>query len=130
MTTDLWYLIWTSLLTTVIPTIYLAGRMQRPGGMEWALGARDEPFEIPVWAQRAQRAHANLTENLATFAVLVLVAHVAGKANATTALAAQIFFWARIAHVATYTAGIYGLRTAVFFVGAAAELMILFQLFK
>ena len=130
MTTDLWYLVWTALLTTVIPMIYLAGRIQMPGGLQWALGSRDEPFEIPDWARRAERAHANLTENLATFAALVLVAHVAGKANATTALGAQIFFWARIAHVAVYTAGIPGLRTGVFFVGAAGELMILFQLFK
>ncbi|MEE8311435.1 MAG: MAPEG family protein [Candidatus Binatia bacterium] len=130
MTTDLWYLVWTALLTTVIPMIYLAGRLQVPSGLQWALGNRDDPLEIPVWAERAQRAHANLTENLATFAVLVLVAHVAGKANATTALGAQIFFWARVGHVAIYTAGIPGLRTGVFFVGAAGELMILFQLFK
>jgi uncharacterized MAPEG superfamily protein len=131
MTTDLWYLVWTALLPTVIPSIYLIGRFGVPGGLQWALGNRDQPLEIPAWARRAERAHANLTENLATFAALVLVAQVAGKANATTALGAQIFFWARIAHVAVYTAGVVpGLRTAVFFVGACGELMILFQLFK
>lgn len=130
MTTDLWYLVWTALLPSVIPAIYLVGRMQQPGGAQWALGNRDEPIEIPLWAQRAKRAHDNLTENLAAFAALVLIAHVAGKANATTALGAQIFFWARVGHVIIYTVGIPGLRTAVFFVGAIGELMILFQLFK
>ena len=124
MTTDLWYLVWTALLTTVIPMIYLAGRLQVPSGLQWALGNRDDPLEIPVWAERAQRAHANLTENLATFAVLVLVAHVAGKANATTALGAQIFFWARVGHVAIYTAGIPVLRTLLFAVGWVCQMVL------
>ena len=60
----------------------------------------------------------------------MLVAHVSGKANSMTALGAQIFFWARVAHVAVYTAGITGVRTAVFFVGTAGELLILIQLFR
>ena len=80
--------------------------------------------------QVSQRAHANLTENLAPFAILVLVAHVAGKANATTALGAQLFFWGRVAHVLVYTAGIIYLRTAVFALAAIGELMILLQLFN
>jgi uncharacterized MAPEG superfamily protein len=130
MTTDLWALVWTGLLSLLIPSIYLIGRMQMPGGMEWALGNRSETFKVPEWAARAQRAHSNLTENLAPFAILVLVAHVAGKANGWTAFGAELFFWARVAHVAVYTAGLVGVRTAAFFVGAAGELLILVQLFR
>ena len=81
-------------------------------------------------AERAQRAHANLVENLAAFAILVLVAQVAGKANGMTALGAIIFFLARVAHAAVYTAGIVGLRTGVFFAGVAGEVLILIQLFR
>jgi uncharacterized MAPEG superfamily protein len=130
MTTDLWTLVWTGVLSLLIPSIYLVGRMQTPGGMEWALGNREQPLRLPDWAERAQRAHANLVENLAPFAILVLVAHGAGKANGWTATGAQLFFWARIAHLAVYTAGIVGVRTAVFFVGVAGELLILLQLFR
>ena len=68
-------------------------------------------------------------ENLAPFAVLVLVAHVTGKANATTALGAQIFFWGRIAHAALYITGIPYARTAAFTVAFVGEILILFQLF-
>ena len=130
MTTDLMMLVWTAVLCLLIPSIYLTGRMRTRGGMEWAMGNRAEPLAVPEWAARAQRAHLNLVENLAPFAILVLVAHVSGKANAWTALGAQIFFWGRVAHVAVYTAGITGLRTAVFFVATAGGLLILLQLFR
>ena len=130
MTTELMTLVWTAVLCMLIPPIYLVGRMQTPGGMEWGLGNRETPLQVPEWAARAQRAHANLVENLASFAILVLVAQVAGKTNGWTALGAQLFFWARVVHVVVYTAGIIGLRTAVFFVGVLGELIILVQLFS
>jgi uncharacterized MAPEG superfamily protein len=129
MTTDLWMLVATGLMSLLFPAVYLVGRVQTPGGMEWALGNRDTRLEAPAWVDRALRAHANLTENLAPFAILVLVAHVTGKANAMTALGATIFFLGRLAHFAVYTAGIVGLRTAVFFIAAAGEVLILIQLF-
>ena len=93
MTTDLWMLVWTAALALGLPFIYLAGLTQAPGGAAWSLGNRAEPLAgIPEWAARAQRAHLNLLQNLAPFAILVLVAQVSGKANATTALGATIFF--------------------------------------
>lgn len=130
MTTDLTMLVCTALLCMFLPVTYLVGRMQVPGGMEWGLGNRDTPIEMPPWAARAQRAHANLTENIGPFAILVLVAQVSGHANGWTALGAVIFFWARVAHAAVYIAGIVGLRTLVFFLGVFGELLILLQLFR
>jgi uncharacterized MAPEG superfamily protein len=62
------------------------------------------------------------------FAILVLVAHLSGQANDLTALGARIFFWARVAHIIVYTAGIVGLRTLVFGAGLAAEILILVQI--
>jgi uncharacterized MAPEG superfamily protein len=131
MTTDLWMLVWTAFLCLAMPMVYLPSRVTTPGGTDWGFGNRDEarpPF--PAWAERAQRAHANLTENVAPFAILVLVAHVAGKANATTALGATIFFWARLAYVPLYVIGIPYVRTVAFFAAAAGEVLIAMQLFR
>jgi uncharacterized MAPEG superfamily protein len=130
MTTDLSMLVWSGLLCVLLPTVYLVGRSSQPGGLAWGFGNRDVPLAVPDWVRRAERAHANLVENLAPFAILVLVAHVAGKANATTALGATLFFWGRVAHAAVYGAGIPYLRTAAFFVGTVGELMILSQLWR
>ena len=68
--------------------------------------------ELPDWVVRANRTHINLVENLPSFAALVLVAHVAGAANGTTAAAAAVFFWARLAHALVFLFGIPYLRTA------------------
>jgi uncharacterized MAPEG superfamily protein len=130
MTTDLWMLVWSGLLCVLLPTVYLVGRSGQPGGLAWGFGNRDVPLDVPPWVRRAERAHLNVVENLAPFAILVLVAQVAGKANATTALGATLFFWGRVAHAAVYIAGIPYLRTAAFFVGTIGELMILFQLWR
>ncbi len=130
MTTDLWMLVWSAVLCLALPYVYLVSRVTTPGGLAWGMGNREEPFAFPAWAGRAERAHRNLVENLAPFAILVLVAHVAGKANATTALGATIFFWSRVLHAAVYTAGLTGVRTLVFGAALVGELMILLQLFR
>ena len=130
MTTDLWMLVWSSFLCVMVPFVYVGGLGQVPGGFAWGFGNRATALEVPAWTARAVRAHANLVENLAPFAILVLVAQVTGHANATTALGATLFFWGRVAHAAIYTAGIPYLRTAAFFVGTAGELLILTQLWR
>jgi uncharacterized MAPEG superfamily protein len=130
MTVDLWMLVASGLLCLLIPMVYLAGRAQTPGGMQWGFGNRDTALTVPPWTARAERAHANLVENLTPFAILVLTAYVAGKANATTALGAELFLAGRVAHVIVYTAGITIVRTAVFFVATIGEVLILLQLFR
>jgi uncharacterized MAPEG superfamily protein len=84
--------------------------------------------DLPAWAQRAQRAHLNLVENLAPFAVLVLVAHLTGNANEVTLLGARLFFWARVAHAVTCIAGIAWLRTLAFAASWVGCIMILGQM--
>ncbi|MCW5893149.1 MAG: MAPEG family protein [bacterium] len=130
MTTDLWMLVWTAMLCLTLPVVYASGRLSSPGGLAYGMGNREgEPPPEPAWVKRGVRAHANLVENLAVFAILVLVAHLAGRANATTALGATLFFWARVAHAAVYVLGLTGIRTLAFFAGTVGELLILAQLF-
>jgi len=129
MTTDLWMLVWSALLCVLMPFSYVLALGSLPNGLAWGFGNRDTTLELPAWAARAKRAHGNMIENLAPFAILVLVAEVAGKANATTALGATIFFWARLVYFGVYAAGIPYLRTAVFFVASFGEILILLQLF-
>ena len=128
LTTDLRMLVYTAVLPFLILPVVLAGRTLTPGGSKWGLGNRDQPMRFPGWAERATRAHANLAENLAPFAILVLVAHLSGQANDVTALAARAFFWLRVAHAVVYITGITGVRTLVFLASIAAEIVILVQI--
>jgi uncharacterized MAPEG superfamily protein len=63
-----------------------------------------------------KRAQDNLFETLPLFLGAVLIAHVAGKENETTALGAQIYFWARVAYVPLYAWGVRHLRSLVWIV--------------
>ena len=112
-------LLWVPYVLAVIKTRGLAATAGYPTGVSDGL---------PEWAKRSARAHANLVENLAPFAALVIVAHLAGAANAATAMAAWVFFGARLVQATVHIAGIPWLRTAAFFVGWGANLAIFRQI--
>ncbi|MBC8338884.1 MAG: MAPEG family protein [Rhodospirillales bacterium] len=83
---------------------------------------------MPQWGQRLYRAHMNLVENLAPFAALVIIAHITGTANETTALGARLFFWARLAQIVLHTAGIPWGRTIFFVIGWVGNILIFSQI--
>lgn len=129
MSTDLTMLTWTTLLALVLPFTYVTGLITSPGGLAWGLGNRDQKFSGETeWGLRARRAHANLLENYLPFAALVLLAHATGRANSTTALGAQLFFWSRLAYTGIYIAGLTPVRTLAFAVGQTGLFLILLQL--
>jgi uncharacterized MAPEG superfamily protein len=123
-------LVWSAVLCMVTPYPGVVVLLQMPGGPAWGFGNRDAAFEVPPWIGRLRRAHANMVENLAPFACLVLVAHLAGKANAWTALGAEIFFVSRVLYAFVYGFGIFGLRTVIFSIAVTGEFLILLQLLR
>jgi uncharacterized MAPEG superfamily protein len=127
MSIDIKLLIWSVALTLVQAVIAVIGA-QLQVGLPMLAGNREKMPEILGWAGRAQRAHRNMLENLVLFGLLVLVANATGKANATTALGAELFFWARIAYAVIYLAGIPWARTAAWGVSVVGLLMIFLQL--
>ena len=128
MTTDLTMLVLSAVLCLLLPGVYGYGRARAPGGNAWGLSNREQPFEVPAWVGRAQRAHLNLVENLAPFAALVLVAHVTLASSELTAIGASVFFGARVAHAIAYIAGIIYLRTLLFVVAMVGQVLIFVEL--
>ena len=127
MSIDLKLLAWSAALTFVQMLFAVLGTMLQVG-LPTLAGNRDKFPMIEDWAGRAQRAHDNMLESLVLFAVLVLVAHVSGRANAMTALGAQLFFWARVAYGLVYLIGIPWLRTGVWTVSIVGLVLIFLQL--
>jgi uncharacterized MAPEG superfamily protein len=127
MTIELKLLVWSTLLALVQMLIALLGAIAQIG-LSPLVGNRENLPAFEGWADRAQRAHRNMLESLTIFAALVLVAQVAGKSNATTALGAQLFFWSRLAYAPVYVIGIPWLRTSVWGVSFAGLLQILSQI--
>ena len=127
MTTDLWMLTASAVLCALLFVPY--GLAQTfVWGVPVSLGNRENTPPLPPWAERGIRAHRNMLENFPHFAALVIVAHLAGSSNDTTALAASMFFWARVVHVGAYIGGVPLIRTVAFFTGLAGEGIIVAQI--
>jgi len=129
MSPDLKYLLFSTILTFVQVLVAAMGANQAVG-LNTLAGNREGLGEIGGWAGRAKRAHVNMIESMVLFAALVLMAAVAGKANAMTAMGAMIFFWARLAYAVIYIAGIAWLRTLVWFVSVIGMAIIAWELVK
>lgn len=129
MSPDLKYLLLSTILCFVQVLIAAAGANQQVG-LPALAGNREDVPVFTGWAGRARRAHLNMIENLVMFAALVLIAAAAGKANATTAMGALIFFWARLAYAMIYLIGIPWLRTLAWFVSVIGMAMIAWVLLQ
>ena len=127
MKPELSLLVWAGLLTLVQAVVAVQGALMQVGLAKLA-GNRDGLPEITGWGGRAARAHRNMLENLVLFAILVLVAVIAGKTNSATLMGAQIFLGARIVYALVYIAGIPWLRTAVWGISVVGLAMIFLQL--
>jgi uncharacterized MAPEG superfamily protein len=129
MPIEMQMLLWSVALTAVQVTIAALGVVTAIGLPSAAGNRQDVPVYLG-WIGRAQRAHRNMLESLVLFAVLVLIAAVQGKFNATTALGSEIFFGARVAYAVVYLIGIPWLRTAIWGVSVVGLVMIFTQLIK
>ena len=83
------------------------------------------PPSVTVLTGRLQRAFGNFRETFVYFAVAVLLVTLLNKTNAATALGAQLYFWARVAYVPIYAAGIPVARTAIWTASIVGLVMVL-----
>jgi len=97
-------------------------------GLRYGLSPRDEPRPLTGIGARVQRAFANYMQTFPFFAAAVLMAHAAGRHGWLTVVGAQLYFWARLAYVPLYAAGVVGLRTVAFVVAVVGIVLILIAL--
>ncbi len=121
MSTEIFWLTAVTVYTLLLSLPYSYVRISKIGVKQLLLvpPLGDAPFE-KAWAHRAYRAHMNAIENLGAFAALTLSVHVTGASNATTELAAAVFFWARLAHAPSAILKIPVVRTVSFVVSLGA----------
>jgi len=127
MTIELKYLTWIALFTALMWIPYILNMIIVRGLID-AVGYPENPKPLAFWAIRMKGAHSNAVENLVVFAVLVLVAHVAGANNETTALACAVYFWARVVHFAVYSFRIPWIRTLAFVTGFGCQIALAWQI--
>ena len=130
MTTDLRYLAYTAFLTAILWIPYIVCQSMTNGFLAPPNYVDPEPRPVPLWGKRAHRAYLNAVESFAPFAALVIVAQLAGKADAMTAFWAMAYFWLRLAHAFVYLFGIPYIRTLLFVLGFIAVAGIFVEVIK
>lgn len=130
MTTELYWLTLTALMTALFWVPYVLNRMATSGLAGALAGSAPGSDGHSPWAQRAIKAHYNAVENLAIFATAVLVAHVLGISNAATRAAVIVYFFARLVHFVVYSAGIPGVRTLAFAAGWLAQIAVIASILR
>ena len=129
MTTELCMLTW-SVVLGLVQVALAATCSVGQRGLGWAASARDE-VKPPLSGigGRLDRARANFLETFPLFAAAVLAAHLLQRHGDMTVLGAQLYFWARLAYVPAYAAGIPYLRTLVWAASIVGIVLVLAALF-
>lgn len=127
MKTELFYLTLVTVFTGLLWVPYILDRIAVRGLLD-TVGYPADPKPQSGWAQRLMRAHANAVENLVVFGLLVLIAQLSNVSTPAIGTAAMVYFWARVAHAASYTFAIPWLRTLTFTAGFLAQAFVAWQL--
>ena len=109
-----YFTIWT--LISVVLGAAIRNQEWTKEGRDIGLGNRDDLKEATPMGGRAERAAKNSIEAAVFFVPLALIANAAGL-DSEVMQGAQIAFWARIAYVPVYIAGIKYLRSLIWIGG-------------
>ena len=114
MSTEMMYLAWAALLTAALWIPYIIAQVASNGLLNAGNYTDPTARPVPLWGQRAFRAHINAVESFAPFAALILLIEISTSASEWTAIWAAVYFWSRLVHTVVFLAGVPYIRTPVF----------------
>ena len=122
---ELQMLCW-SVVLGLVQLVIATSLATKDQGLPYNLSPRDLPAPtVTVLTGRFQRIFRNFRETFVYFAVAVLVVTVLSKNSPSSALGAQIYFWARVIYIPVYAAGIPVARTLVWAASIVGLVMVL-----
>ena len=99
-------------------------------GLMGLAGSRDDEVLTTGIGGRFERAYYNMLETFPVFVALVLIIQVTESWSTTSALAVQLYFWARVVYIPLYIIGIPFLRTLAWFVSMIGIVMLAWPLLQ
>ena len=129
MTTELTMLAWTVVLG-LVNLVVVAQFFTAANGLGYGMSSRDTPppHSMSLVGGRLERAYQNLMQTFPYAAAAILIAAVINRHNGYTIWGAQLYFWARLAYVPIYAAGIAGVRTLVWLASVLGIVLVLIGL--
>ncbi len=129
MSIELQFLIFTVFLL-IVQMLMQVGAGFLANGLLGLAGSRDDEVLTEGIGGRFERAYYNMLETFPVFAALVLIIQVTESWTPTSALAVQVYFWARVAYLPAYVFGIPFLRTAIWLASMVGILMLAWPLLQ
>jgi len=129
MSIELQYLIFAVFLV-LIQMVFQVGAGFLTNGLLGLAGSRDDEVLTEGMGGRFERAYYNMLETFPVFAALVLIIQVTESWTSTSAIAVQLYFWARVVYIPLYVVGIPFLRTITWFVSMIGILMLAWPLLQ
>jgi uncharacterized MAPEG superfamily protein len=130
MSPELRYMAFTALLTASLWIPYIVSQVMTNGPLQPMNYVDPAQRPVPLWGQRANRAHINAVETFAPFAALVIAVQLAGKNDAMTAFWAVSYFWIRLAHAVIFMLAVPYVRTILFVLGYVCVVGLFVELVK
>ena len=122
-------LLWATVLG-LVQLVIATMAATRDQGLPYNLSARDLPAPpVSVMSGRLLRAFGNFRETFMLFAAAIILVTLMGRQDASSAMGAQLYFWARLAYVPVYASGIIVLRTIVWAISIVGLVMVLLAAF-
>jgi uncharacterized MAPEG superfamily protein len=129
MTIELTYLAAAALLTLLIRAGWMLNKV-KIRGLSVVVGYPKESKPLSEWAHRLWVAHEDTIQSLITFAVLVIIVQMSGLTDKSTAIAAAVYFWARLLHVFAYMFALRWVKTIAYLSGFFSQLWLVWILFS
>jgi uncharacterized MAPEG superfamily protein len=128
MTIELRMLAWSAILGIVHIVLAALGATSQYG-WQWNVGPRDaaQPPLTGV-AGRLERASRNFLETFPLFVAAVLIADAVNQHGRVIVFGAQLYFWARLAYLPLYAAGVRIARTIAWCLATLGIVLIILSL--
>jgi uncharacterized MAPEG superfamily protein len=129
MSIELQYLVFAIFLILIQMVLQIGAGFMANGFMGLA-GSRDDEVLTTGVGGRFERAYYNMLETFPVFAALVLIIQVTESWTLVSALAVQVYFWARVAYIPLYIIGIPFLRTMAWLASMTGIVMLAWPLLQ
>ena len=130
ITTELYWLILTIIMTGLLWIPQIIHSVLKVGPTKALLYPNEATTHYADWAKRSKAAHNNAVENLIIFAPLTILVVILGAENEMTAITASVYFFARAVHFFMHTLAVPLMRTLMFLIGFACQIVMAFTIFN
>ena len=128
LATEFYWLILTITMTCLLWIPQIIHSVLNVGPTKAFLYPDEATKHYAEWAKRSKAAHKNAVENLIIFAPLTILVVILETENEMTAITASVYFFARAIHFLMHTLSVPLMRTLMFLIGFACQIVMAFTI--